>query len=589
MENPVLNREFLTSVRTRKAVALGIGFVWLLALVVVLMWPPGGTVSLASQSSHDLFTLLAMGQLALVVLVAPAFTAVSITVEKEQSTYDLLYHTLLRSHQIVAGKLTAGVGFVLILLLLALPMMGACLILGGVGWSDVARCYGILLVSAAFFGLLGLVCSAAMRSSYRALIFCYMVTLAIALLTWVPSIILGRWANDIVCIHLLRALSPFAAMVSVVNPELFAAEHAGAATGLVAFADTIYPYLVAACGGIVLLLLAVMWLVARPPQPRHRRTGAADEGRKKLLKRFPFRLFNPERRTQLIGPVWNIIAVKEMRTKAFARAIWIIRAMYAAIIASLVLTFVPLWQVGYVDVPVIMFLCLSLPLGLIVLVCPVLTSSGISEEIENGVFEALRMTPVSAVRIVLGKLEVAWFFVLLLVGSTFPAFFALAFIGAPAREMEKLVRGLAALGTEGGGSAWSQLMQVDASIFVGPGRALLVIAASVVFVTVLGLAVSSFLRRSSLATAVAYGLVVAYAFGTLLPYFAGRNLPAWVIESILVINPFVAAGKAVSPAVVLPEVYAGLWADHLIAIVTASLLLFAAATWRVRSLMLPGE
>jgi hypothetical protein len=62
-----------------------------------------------------------------------------------------------------------------------------------------------------------------------------------------------------------------------------------------------------------------------------------------------------------------------------------------------------------------------------------------------------------------------------------------------------------------------------------------------------------------------------------------------VIESILVINPFVAAGKAVSPAVVLPEVYAGLWADHLIAIVTASLLLFAAATWRVRSLMLPGE
>lgn len=590
MENPVLGREFLTALRTRKAVAFGVAFIWMLAALVVLMWPAEGTVSLAAQSSRELFILLAMGQLVLVLLVAPSFTAVCITTEKERETYQLLYHTLLYPHQIVFGKLAAGMGFVFILLLCALPMMGACHILGGVSSADIVGVYVVLLASAILFGLVGMLCSCYFRSSYTSMIICYVILLVLSGLTWVPSVILGKWAQNVFLIHAVRGVSPFAAMISIINPDFFAAEHGGTAAGWHAWADTSQPFLLVAVCGSVLVLLQGLRLVARPPQPKRRADNTIIDERLELMKRkakFPFYLFDPKRRKKMIGGFWNVIAIKEMRTKAFARVQWLIRAMYGAVVVSFILAFIPLTQIGYVDIPTIILVCLCLPLGMIVLVSPVLTSSAISEERESGVFEALRMTRLSALTIVIGKLQVAWFFVVLLVSSTFPAFFILAFIGSPAGEMEKMAKAVKIFRTTFDfGATLEAVSQLKLDIFIGMLQSFGVALTTIFFVTVIGLVCSAFLRRSSAATAVAYGGVFALSFGTLVPYFMADSLPLSVVEFFVTMNPFAAAGKAASGQV-FTELSADLWINHMKIVGGLGVLLLGVAAVRVWLLMRP--
>ncbi|MHC4885730.1 MAG: hypothetical protein ACYTGH_11675, partial [Planctomycetota bacterium] len=512
--NPLLTREFLTSLRSVKAVAFGCTFIVALATLVMLMWPAEGAVSLASQSSRELFILLAMGQLILVLMVVPAFTAISITSEKERETYDLLYHTLLRPDQIVIGKLAAGVGFALILLLSALPMMGACLILGGVSSEDIVGVYSVLLSSVLLFGLVGMLCSCRFRSSYRSLIFCYVILLSLAGLTWVPSIIMGRWALSISAFHLLRGLSPFAAMISVVNPSFFAAEHLGGTQGLTALADSQYPYLMVAGIGSLIIFLRTLSLVASPPQPKKRKdTGIIETTRESIGRKvkFPFYLFDPRRRKRPIGAIINLMAIKEMRTKAFGRISWVFRAMWISVCISLLLAFLPLTQIGYVEISTITLVCLSLPLGMILLVSPVLTSSAISEEVEGGTFDALRMTRVTPMTIVLGKLQVAWFFVLLLVSSTFPTFFILAFIAAPPAAMNTMKDAATALAGGDVSAFATGILSVQGEVFAGTLQAFGVGVCSIFFATVIGIFASSFFRRSSTATSVAYGTIFALA------------------------------------------------------------------------------
>jgi ABC-type transport system involved in multi-copper enzyme maturation permease subunit len=593
MENPLLGREFITHLRTRKAIAFGIVFVCSLSGIVMLMWPSSGSYSLASQSSKELFMLLSMGQLLFVSLFSPAFTAVCITTEKERETYQLLYHTLLTPGQIIFGKMAAGLGLTLILMLGSLPAMGACFILGGVGITDVLMVYAVLIGCAIFFGLLGMMCSALYKTSYTALIMCYVYIILLSGITWVPSIILGSWAIEYEAVHLIRGLSPFAAMVSIINPGIFASEHVGQLSGVAAFADTALPFLSFAGVGSVAVLVRTIILIARPPQPKRRNnelvlTDNVDIGRK---LRFPFYIFDPARRKKMIGPIFNIIAVKEMRTKAFARSEWLIRAMYFSVVIALVLAFLPLFQVvqGEVPIPTIILVCLSLPLGVILLVGPVLTSSAISSEKECGIFEALRMTTaIGPWKLVMGKLQVSWFFILLLLCSTFPTFFMLAYLSAPAGEMEKITAIFRAVVGIDFATAFATLKSIKLSILTGIFHALLVALVSMAFATIVGIFTSTIFRKSSTATSVSYGIIIAFALGTLIPYFMSENLPHWLVELFVTINPFAAAGKAASGEV-FRELDNNLWLDHIKIMGGVCLFLLFSSIVRVWWMMKPGK
>lgn len=590
LSNPVLRREFVTSLRTQRAVALGIAFLALLSLLVLLMWPAEGMYSVAAQSSHKIFIILSMSFLLLVVMVAPSFTAVCITSEKEQDTYELLYDTLLRPDEIVFGKLVAGVGYVLFLVVASLPMTASCLILGGVNEADVIKVYLIVVAAAIFFGMLGLLCSAFFRSSYRALIMCYVFTLAICGLTWVPSVVLGQWAKSVHTIHMVRAFSPFAAMISVVYPQMFTGEHAAAPSGYGAFADSMWPFFGMAVAGGLGILAYALFRVSKPPQPK-RRDDALIEDPRELIKRhlkFPFYLLDPNKRKRMIGRFRNVIAVKEMRCKAFGRALWVIRSLYACFTVSLLLAFLPLTQLAVIGIDTIVFTCVSLPLAIIILMSPVLTASAITEEVESGVFDMLRCTRIGPWTLVAGKLKVAWFFTMLLLASTFPTFFVLAYVSSPPQEMEKISSGMEHIRPPNFRFAegFEALSQVKIDFVQGMVNAFGVLVVAMLFATMVGIAASAFCKRSSTATAVAYGGVIGWAVGTLVPYFISSSLPDWIVNISLTLNPFAAAAKAVSDKVFQAQP-ADLWITHSLWIIALCVVLEIVTLIKVHLMMRP--
>jgi len=587
LHNPVLVREFLTGLRTRRALGLGFAYLAILATLVMAMWPAEGVYSLAASSSHRLFALLSLIFLGLVALCAPSFTALAISGERERETWDLLYDTLLRPDEIVLGKLVAGVGMMGILIVGSLPMMGACLLLGGVTLGDVAAVYAVVGVSAALFGLLGLWCSATFRNSYRALILCYVFILGLAGATWVPSVVLGLWAQNVHVIHLIRALSPFAAVLSIVQPGMFSAEHPVPATGFGAIADGTLPFFVfAALLGAGLLALTLR-RVAQPPATRSRKVADPNRGKPALYKRFPFVLLDPERRNP-IHPWLNVIAVKEMRVKAFGHITWLVRAMMGCAIASLILAFLPMTQVVNGDFTVVSITCIAIPLALIILIAPVLTASAICGEREAGVFDLLRCTPVTPRLIVNGKLQVAWLSTALLLLSCFPTFFVLTYVSSSPEDMEHVANGVNLIRpfnfqfTEG----WAELAQVKAAFALRMGSAFGVVMVSMLFASSLTLATSAFCDRTSTATAIAYGAVLFYAVGTLIPYYMAEGLPASVVHLAMSLNPFAAAARAVSDTV-FPDLPAGLWISHLWRIGGVTVVLLTVAMVRVWLLMRP--
>lgn len=593
MRNPVLIREFLTSLRTWRALVLALLFLLILTAFVVVLWPAGGVYTVAARSSHKLFISMSLCLLALVSLCAPAFTAVSITREKERRTYDMLYHTLLRADQIIVGKLVAGIGYVLMLIVASMPIMGVCLVLGGVGLEAMLRVYLVVVISGLFFGLLGLLCSAFSRSSFPALILCYMLVLAICGLTWVPSVVLGLWAESVHLIHMIRGISPFAAVVSVVAPDYFAAEHPVPPTAFGAYADSIWVFCLLAPAAALGMLAAAYAKIMQPPQPKSRNDTEIIENRLDLIKRrvtWPFYLLDPRKRKRMIGRLINIILVKEMRSKAFGRSVWIIRSMYTALVVSLVLAFLPLTQIAKIGIDTIVVTCVSLPLGIILLISPVLTATTITEEREKGVLDMLRCSLVSAWTIVMGKLELAWFSVGMIVASTFPTFFVLAYVSAQPKDMEHLSEGInlirpfrfrIAEGVE-------HLSKVDFQFVHDMLSAFGVVILAMVLATLIGIAASSWSRRSSTATAVAYGAVLLWGLGTLVPYLIAESLPAAVVRAALTVNPFVAAANAVSSETFrnLPP---NLWMQSMRFMGGACVVILILTLLRVRALMRPDR
>ena len=61
-------------------------------------------------------------ELLLIIFIAPSFTSGAITGERERQTYDLLRTTLLATPSFITGKLESSLGYILLLLLAAIPL-----------------------------------------------------------------------------------------------------------------------------------------------------------------------------------------------------------------------------------------------------------------------------------------------------------------------------------------------------------------------------------------------------------------------------------------------------------------------------------
>jgi ABC-2 type transport system permease protein len=157
------------------------GFGWMVALILERQQTAafGGSAALASaQIGQGIFFALLMLETLLVIALAPAFTAGTISLEREKQTLDMLATTPVSSLSIVVGKLFSALTYLFILIFASVPLTAIVFVFGGVSPDDVIHGYTILLATALGLCSVGLFWSSLMRRTQAATIATYFAMLA---------------------------------------------------------------------------------------------------------------------------------------------------------------------------------------------------------------------------------------------------------------------------------------------------------------------------------------------------------------------------------------------------------------------------
>jgi ABC-type transport system involved in multi-copper enzyme maturation permease subunit len=152
-------------------VVLVAGFAWMVGQILEDNFQNqvrfgGFNASVQSASiGRGIFVALMFLQTLMILVLAPASTAGTISSEREKQTLDLLAVTPISSVAIVVGKLLSALTWVFVLILASIPVTAIVFVYGGVAPDDVIRGYAMLFVTAIAFGALGTFFSSLVRRS----------------------------------------------------------------------------------------------------------------------------------------------------------------------------------------------------------------------------------------------------------------------------------------------------------------------------------------------------------------------------------------------------------------------------------------
>lgn len=198
MSNPILSFSARRRMRSIRTPILLTAYALLLAVLgYVAVYEPfmGATVQISDmRASVNGYALLVMLQFGLLVLVAPAMTAGSISGERERQTLDLLLVTNTGRIKLVLGKLLESFGFLALLVLCSMPVLSLVLITGGATVAQVVTSVLFLLLTALAALSVGLFCSALFKRTVTSTVVSYLTVFGIGIVTLLPI-----W-HDVKCI-----------------------------------------------------------------------------------------------------------------------------------------------------------------------------------------------------------------------------------------------------------------------------------------------------------------------------------------------------------------------------------------------------
>lgn len=186
--NPMIRKELRQRMRERRGWLLPSLYLLVLGAVVTFAYflttlDRGVTGVQGSTVGVALFLTLAYTQLALLLLLAPIFSAGSITIEKEQRTLAGLLTSLLTSSQIWWGKFVSSLLFVLLLLVTSLPVLSMAFAFGGIGPWEIFSATLTTVIILACMSAVGLYCSSAFQKSIHATAVAYVTVTAVSVVT----------------------------------------------------------------------------------------------------------------------------------------------------------------------------------------------------------------------------------------------------------------------------------------------------------------------------------------------------------------------------------------------------------------------
>ena len=173
----LLKRELIRDLRRPRPIIL-LGGVLAVATFVIMVGYPGDKVS---PTQMRMQSMMMMGGLTATlmfsaILLLPGYAATAIVSERESDTYDLLALTLTRPGVIVLGKLASSLGYFLLVVLGTLPLIGTTMFLVGIDPGAIAASGVYLSIISMTCSSMGIMGSALVRSTPRAVLLAYVCT-----------------------------------------------------------------------------------------------------------------------------------------------------------------------------------------------------------------------------------------------------------------------------------------------------------------------------------------------------------------------------------------------------------------------------
>lgn len=506
--NPIVSRELLGFLRTRRAVAVQTALALGAALLVLARWPVGGVGDLGGTTASQVLRVFGYGLLTGLLLVLPAFPATAIVRERVSGTLALLLNSPMSVSTIYTGKLGGVLGMTALMLLATVPGAAACYALGGstVG-GGVGLLYAVLVTVAVQLSTVGLLISSRATTTDGALRATYAAVLALCVFPLAAHWLVPRdGPTEAAVAAWVGGLSPVPAVMEAVGQGAAGLPGADYPAGAPA------RYFVLAAVMAVGCAIATLLRLSRSPLDRARPPGVMTQDRSRRVRAARRLLFliDPQRRSKGISPLVNPVMAKEFRTRRFGRSHWMLRLIALSAVLSVVLSCAA--AIGALDwgTEVIGGSLVILQALLLVLFAPSLSAGLISTEREGGGWQLLRTTPLSPGAILRGKLMSAAWPILLLLAATVPGYVVMTTIKP------------------------ETVPQVQ--------RVLITLALTAVFTVLVGATASSLFRTTAAATAATYLALVAVCVAPLLVW-VGRGVPFGhrAVEVALTVDPVAAA------------------------------------------------
>ena len=431
----VIKREFLTGLRSPKpflflAVLMLImisGLVFMLGVVIQDSLRFGG--AMGSQEVRALFTTFSFGLYISAMLLVPPMAAVSICIEKQQDSYDLLRMTYISPFSLAMAKLANVLGIFTLISIATLPIVGVFFFLVGIDWDQFIQSAIVIALSTLSCAVIGLACSAKFYRTLPAIMTTYVIgfllqggfLFAVAIffnLMWPYSWIMEQLN------HLDEEI------VSVLCPP-FALAMLGQGflpPGPLLF-TTLYHVAIIAIG-----LKITLATLGRPTEPMKVDQEKPIDNEAELQARrkgFPFYLIDPRRRRPMIPDGANPLYHKELQTGLLGKGTFGVRVFYGFAIFCLV---VSAFSVagggrGMRDFDDFISWPLLIDTIVILILTPSLIAMGVSKEHEWGNLDMLRMTLLEPRQIIAGKFRTGLYTAALPVSAAILGSLPLAYFG----------------------------------------------------------------------------------------------------------------------------------------------------------------
>lgn len=230
VNNPVLVKEVKLRFRSLKSFT-GILF-YLIAMsifvfgFIFLTTAFTGSGFFRPEESFFLFGLLTYIQLGLILFITPGLTAGTISTEREKQTLNILLTTSQSSMQIILGKLSSSIAFLMLMLVAGLPIYSLVFLFGGISPGQLGLIFLFFLLTMITVGSIGVMFSTITRKTIVSMIATYGTMIFLAGVTAFFFMIAvqvnmmgqGITTNPLPLAHFWASINPGVLIFTLLNP-----------------------------------------------------------------------------------------------------------------------------------------------------------------------------------------------------------------------------------------------------------------------------------------------------------------------------------------------------------------------------------